>query len=312
MSKTILVTGCGGDIGMAIGRILKDARRGDRIVGADMTMDGPGKFVFDAVEELPRADDPRYFDGLRALSNRYAVDLIIPMSEPELRQFFKSQFTSVFDDIPVVMANQKAFEFSVDKLKTAQLLSELGLPHPWTRLVSEDPESFPCIIKDRGLLGKGGVDVVDRVQVDHFRAARPNDLWQEYLKGDEYTCGLYGMKDGDIRSIIFKRQLSNVTSGFTSSGVVVENQEISDLLHALAVGVDLRGSCNIQLRLTDRGPMIFEINPRFSSTVMFRHKLGFQDVVWSCNEAFGLPAGEYHPPAAGIRFYKGYSEYIDG
>lgn len=310
MSKTILVTGCGGDIGIAIGRILKESFPAYRIPGADMTMDGPGQYVFDSVDELPRADDPRYFSELKDLVDRISVDLIIPMSEPELREFFKKGFSKAFEHIPVVMANPKTFEFSFDKLKTAQLLKELGLPYPWTRLVKEDPVSFPCIVKNRGLMGKGGVDLADRESVAHFRRTRPYDLWQEYLKGEEYTCGLYGTNDGDIRTIIFKRQLSNGTSGFTSSGVVVANQEIKELLEALAAGMNLRGSCNIQLRLTEKGPMIFEINPRFSSTVMFRHKLGFKDVIWSCNEAFGMLAGEYIPPRAGIRFYKGYTEYI--
>lgn len=311
MSKTILVTGCGGDIGIAIGRILKESFPTYRIAGADMTMDGPGHFVFDSVDELPPADDARYFSELKDLADRISLDLIIPMSEPELREFFRKRVTDAFEHIPVVMANPKTFEFSFDKLKTSQLLDNLGLPYPWTRLVEEDPVSYPCIVKNRGLMGKGGVELADRESVSHFRRTRPNDLWQEYLKGDEYTCGLYGTRSGEIRTIIFKRQLSNGTSGFTSAGVVVANREIEELLEALGAGMNLRGSCNIQLRLTERGPMIFEINPRFSSTVMFRHKLGFKDVIWSCSEAFGGSADEYIPPRTGIRFYKGYTEYIE-
>jgi len=50
----------------------------------------------------------------------------------------------------------------------------------------------------------------------------------------------------------------------------------------------LQGSMNIQLILTDSGPRIFEINPRFSSTVLMRHKLGFCDFLWSLDEAKGL------------------------
>ena len=33
--------------------------------------------------------------------------------------------------------------------------------------------------------------------------------------------------------------------------------------------------------------MIFEINPRFSSTAFMRHKLGFMDVIWSIEEFYG-------------------------
>jgi carbamoyl-phosphate synthase large subunit len=34
--------------------------------------------------------------------------------------------------------------------------------------------------------------------------------------------------------------------------------------------------------------MIFEINPRFSSTVLMRNYLGFTDLLWSIEEKFGL------------------------
>ena len=40
---------------------------------------------------------------------------------------------------------------------------------------------------------------------------------------------------------------------------------------------------------TKKGPMIFEINPRFSSTVYMRHKLGFTDVIWSLKEFYDEP-----------------------
>jgi carbamoyl-phosphate synthase large subunit len=49
---------------------------------------------------------------------------------------------------------------------------------------------------------------------------------------------------------------------------------------------------NIQLRLTDQGPRVFEINPRFSSTVLMRHRIGFSDLLWALSEAEGL-AVEY-------------------
>jgi carbamoyl-phosphate synthase large subunit len=56
---------------------------------------------------------------------------------------------------------------------------------------------------------------------------------------------------------------------------------------SIAIGLDLRGSMNVQMRLTDQGPRVFEINPRFSSTVLMRHRIGFTDVIWALNEVEG-------------------------
>lgn len=46
---------------------------------------------------------------------------------------------------------------------------------------------------------------------------------------------------------------------------------------------------NIQLRITKSGPHIFEINPRFSFTILMRHRLGFCNLLWTLSEARGLP-----------------------
>ena len=83
--QKILVTGCGGDIGLGVGRILKEAGVAEMVVGCDITDDHAGRVFFDACFCVPRADDPSYADALFVLVAREGIDLVIPMSEPELR-----------------------------------------------------------------------------------------------------------------------------------------------------------------------------------------------------------------------------------
>lgn len=309
--NAILVTGCGGDIGTGLARILKESGAAQTIVGADIRPDNAGTFVFDICDVLPRADDPRYFEEVKRLISKYTIDLIIPMSEAEIRLWYRSGYTEAFTGVPVVMPNHEVFDTVIDKFALAKFLESQSLPHPWTMLVAEGaPRELPCIVKSRGTGGKGGVEIVDASSVEYFTARRPDDIWQEYLKGDEYTAGVFGCKNGEVRSIVMKRKLSGGMTGYTSGGEVVDDPAITRLLSQLAKGLSLRGSINVQLRVTSKGPVIFEINPRFSSTVVFRHKLGFQDVLWSLEKKLGLPASPYHPPAPGTKFYRGYTEYI--
>jgi carbamoyl-phosphate synthase large subunit len=65
----------------------------------------------------------------------------------------------------------------------------------------------------------------------------------------------------------------------------------------LAEALDLRGSINVQLRITTNGPRIFEINPRFSSTVLMRHQMGFCDLVWSIQDFAGHDVHLFSPTA---------------
>ena len=87
-------------------------------------------------------------------------------------------------------------------------------------------------------------------------------------------------------------------------------EAIRQLLEFVAHRLQLRGSINVQLRKTTRGPVIFEINPRFSSTVMFRHQLGFTDLLWSLQEARGQLPGPQSKPQIGSKFYRVGTEII--
>ena len=88
------------------------------------------------------------------------------------------------------------------------------------------------------------------------------------------------------------------------------NKSVKNLLNVIAKNWNLEGSINVQLRITKKGPVIFEINPRFSSTVLFRHLFGFKDLEWSLQDAMNLDLSKYLPNNIGKNFYKGYNEYI--
>ena len=308
--ENIIVTGCGGDIGISIGRILKISNVSNRVIGCDINEEHGGSVFFDIFEIVERADSKFYIESLLNICKKYSVDLIIPTSEPELRFFLNEDIIGPLDGTPVLIVNKKALTIGFDKALTSDFLKSSSLSYPWTTLVSEGvPKAFPCIIKKRYGSGSKDIIVVDEEVVDYYSTKRPDDLWQEYLSPDdqEYTCGLYRSKAGEIRTIILKRRLDG---SLTVYGEVRKNMEIEVMLNRLAELLDLQGSINPQLRLTERGPVMFEINPRFSSTVMFRHLLGFKDLLWSINEIAGKPIEDYIPPKIGTRFYRASQEVI--
>lgn len=289
----ILVTGIAGDIGNGIGRILRDSGITSTLIGCDIHDQHMGQFVFDKCRLVPRANVQGYTESLVEIAREFRLDAIIPTSEPELRFLFKSGISQSLEGIPLIMANEEAMKIGFDKLMTARFLSKQSLPFPWTTMVLEnEPRELPCILKSR--IGAGGQEVRlvdDPALIPAYRQLFPDHIWQECVgtADEEYTCGLYRSKNGEIRTIIFRRRLS---AGITSYGEVVANAEIDSLCISIANAMELDGSINVQLRLTNRGPIVFEINPRFSSTVAFRHKLGFEDVLWSVSERLNstLPA----------------------
>jgi carbamoyl-phosphate synthase large subunit len=211
------------------------------------------------------------------------------------------------------MASEKALKTGLAKLETVSFLQREGLPFPLTSRISEieSVDRFPVIVKPLAGSGSRGVHVAgDQETFDYLKEKCPESIVQEYLDREqgEFTCGLFRSNRGIIRTIIFKRELMG---GLSIYGEVVDNEDIENLLIRIAIGLELRGSINVQLRLTEKGPVVFEINPRFSSTVLFRHLLGFKDVEWAIEDCLNLPLSGYARVSQGKRFYKGFAEYIE-
>lgn len=299
----VLVTGCGGDIGFGIGKILKQENIANLLIGCDIHHDHPGNILFDKCILVKRVDDSQYIKSIGSIIKKHKIDIIIPTSEPELRFFAENNLTSILD-IPLIIANQKSMEIGFDKFRTAQFLKENNLPSPWTSYVKDGaPKELPCIIKDPIGCGSKNIHIVDEMNIGFYSKVQSEGIFQELLlpNDQEYTCGIYGTKLGEIRTIIFKRTLHGDNTG---KGELVKNAQINDLLTKIAEKIDLTGSINVQLRLTQRGAIVFEINPRFSSTVIFRHKIGFCDVIWSINETLYNKIDKYQEPRLPIKFYR--------
>ena len=305
----ILVTGCGGDIGLAVGRILLDEKAAASVIGCDIQEDHAGKVFFDRCFVIERATAPNYIDTLLRLVEEEGIDLVIPTSEPELRTLCTNDFFGRRELF--LTANQKAMEIGFDKYRTAEFLQKNGLPHPWTQIAADGrPQEFPCILKSRTGCGSKDVCILTEEQYHQQKDYGEDDIFQELIAEDdaEYTCGVFRSSLGEIRSIIFRRKLKG---GLTGSGIVEVIPEIEQLLNAVAMYLDLQGCINVQLRMRAGVPYVFEINPRFSSTVRFRHKLGFSDVIWSIQDRSRNIVDRYQAPVAGRRFYKIYEDVID-
>ncbi|TPV35970.1 ATP-grasp domain-containing protein [Paucihalobacter ruber] len=310
----ILVTGCGGDIGQSLGKILLKSDYTKTLYGIDISDKNAAQFIYPNFSVGLRFTDESYLHQLKTFIKNNSIDIVIPIAEPELRYFSEQNILDTIGSAKMITASSKALEVGFDKYKTAQFLKAEGFPFPKTQLAQDlkTLELFPVILKSR--TGSGSKDIHKINSMEEFSFYTRNNVEdyvvQEHItdKNGEFTCGLFRSSKGEIRSQIFKREL---LSGYSGYGEVVENKTITSLLEELAVKIDLVGSINVQLRLTESLPMIFEINPRFSSTVLFRHLFGFEDLIWSIEDRLGLELSDNRKNVVGRKFYKGYEEYTN-
>ncbi|MHA7820560.1 MAG: ATP-grasp domain-containing protein [Erythrobacter sp.] len=298
----ILLTGAGGDIGIALARILREAWPDTPLIGADCDAEAVGAEFVDRFHILPRADDPDYIAALRHLAERERAAALVPLAEAELaRLLADGLIRDHLGDAALVTANRRALATGLDKLATARALSAVGIAVPETGIVGEDePGDFDLIVKPRCGQGSKGLRAVSRAGFEALRGECTGELWQRWLKdaGEEYTCGIVRFDGVPTRSLSFRRTLQG---GLTGKGMVVHDLRLTRICAAVADALKLDGAINVQLRIDAGEPTIFEVNPRLSSTVGFRHRLGFCDAVWAIKDRLGLPVSGYVAPDAGVR-----------
>ena len=298
----ILLTGAGGDIGIALARVLREALPDVPIHGADCVPDAVGAEFVDRFHTLPRADQPDYTEALHDLVAREKVSVLIPLAETELARLLAEDLIGArLGDAALVTAYRTALATGLDKFQTAQTLAAAGIAVPESGIVGEHvPGGFDVIVKPRVGQGSKGLLQLTRGAYDDAVEARAGDLWQRWLKdeGAEYTCGIARFPGVPTRSLAFRRSLRG---GLTGRGEVVHDARLAGVCEAVAEALDLEGAINIQLRMDGGVPHVFEINPRLSSTVGFRHRLGFHDALWAIQQRLGLPVSGYEAPPAGTR-----------
>ena len=287
VSKTVLITGIGGDVSQCVAAILQSARPDLKLVGVDMHGRHGGRLFVHKYEEISSAKEATYADELFSVIEKYEVDIVIPMSESELDVLFPDLYKEL--GAIWITPGEYVIDVGLDKFSTAMSLEKLGLLAPWTVLSEESmPLDYPCIFKSRRGSGSRNVFKIEAPTDASALSDRfPGGIFQELLLPDcqEVTCAVYRSQDGRVGTLQMLRRLAGGVTGWVKT---INEESISEVCLRLAEGLELRGSMNVQLRLTQRGAQVFEINPRFSSTALMRHLLGFRDVVWAIEEASGV------------------------
>lgn len=309
MYKSILITGANGDIADGIARILKEKYPVAKLFGADMTGQWPGLALMNDVFIIPKATDSTYLRALRDLAQQVDADLVIPTNEFELRRL--SEDWDQVADLPLLMNSPKMILLFLDKLHTYQFLTSSGIAAPFTtELPLAQASQLPMIVKPRSGSGSKAITVVrdgDALKGLQETLGR-TAVAQSFLEGDdsEFTCAMVRV-ESDVRTLVMRRQLSG---GITTKIKVEYVPEIKAMLHSVSDAIGPFLAVNVQLRMTEDGPRIFEINPRFSSTVMMRHCIGFQDLAWVCDIRAGVKVPPLNRIPAGTQVFRRYREVI--
>lgn len=287
----ILITGAGSVMGQSIYKALAIHDFGEnlRIHFANSELLGAGRYFAHpsapvvSAPIFPLAADAEYVGFLERYVDENAIDIVFSGTQHELSKISKFRDRTLkAATIPSTIA-----DICMDKVRTSATLQRYGIRVPMTCKLSEylggDALAGPVVVKPNHSSSSRSIFKVkgqyDAEKLVREGAVNPNAfLVQEMLEGEEFTCGCYVDRyTKEISTITFKRTLT--PDGATFYGEIVEDEDICRYVHSVGralveEGLDF-GHVNVQLILTESGPVLFEINGRLSSTEASKAHYGF-------------------------------------
>ncbi len=281
----VLVTGVGGNVGQGIIKALRLSKLNLRIIGADASPYSPGLYRVDKGLVVPRAGEKSYLSEMIRICKEEKVDCMMLGPDQELLTMAQNKEIVVKETgAKVIVSSVNVIETGNDKWLTYLFLREAKLNFPKSFIPTSPEENlaqaekidFPLIVKPRVGFGSKDIFVVKKKEELNSVIQRVcNPIIQEYLLPDdeEYTSEVFTLTDGtQYGTITMKRKLLRGTSVVA---ICDDYKEIKAEAQKAALALKPYGPCNFQMRLTKNGPVIFEINPRFSGTTVVRAKFGF-------------------------------------
>ncbi|TBR11044.1 MAG: ATP-grasp domain-containing protein [Candidatus Nitrosotenuis sp.] len=291
----VLVTAAGSIIAQGIIKSLRLAniQRSSpvtyRIFTTDINAQAAGLYRADVGVLIPRPTSPDYVDRVIKICNENKIDAVFVGSDEELMTLVTAKEQIENDTKSVLIANpEKVIRIASDKWTTYTYLKERKIFCAESAL-PEDREAFirkfgfPLVVKPREGHGSLHFYVVNnndemKYAISSIQKAGWRPMLQEYLDGEdnEFTSGVTVDREGKhvMSSISMRKTLKG---GQTYKAFIDDYDSINKCAEDVAIKIGARGSINIQSKLMDDKPKIFEINPRFSATCPLRATAGVNE-----------------------------------
>jgi carbamoyl-phosphate synthase large subunit len=292
---TVLVTASGGIVSQGIikslklSNITKDHHVMYKIVTTDINAQAAGLYRSDVGILVPSPSSPDYIESIIKICKEQNVQAIFVGSDEELLPIAHVKEEIEKETGTVVLINPiDVISTGMDKWKTFEFLKKNNLPYAESSLPENQEEfieefGFPLVVKPRE--GKSSLHfyiVNDRDEIKQAISAIQKVGWrpiiQEYLDGEnvEFTSGVTVNRTGkNVMSSISMRKTPK--QGQTYKAFVDDFHDIRKSAEETALKFGCRSSINIQAKMIENTPKIFEINPRFSATCPIRAAAGVNE-----------------------------------
>ncbi|MBT3879731.1 MAG: ATP-grasp domain-containing protein [Candidatus Scalindua sp.] len=317
----ILVTGAGSLLGQGILKSIQESRQKRYVVGTDYFPSAVGLYWVDKGYLLPdilKQDikEEEWLDCLVEIIIQEKIDLLLPGLDFEIPILAKNRkYIENKTGAKILVSSEKVVTIGDDKWETVKFLKNNGFNYPASTLPEclddfTKDNLFPYIVKPRfGHTSENVFLVKNDLELRKAIKCCDKPIIQEYISNDdqEYTCGATYLHSEVLTLVCLRRTLKN---GNTQQAFSEKTDQIDEYINTITRAIKPYGPINFQLRLSERGPVIFEINPRFSGTTPIRALFGVNEVLAVIDAAMetGLKGNYRKKEGVVIRYFE--SQFI--
>lgn len=239
------------------------------VIATDVNPMSPAAHFCDRAYRVPLSSDPGYLAAITTICDREHIGLIVPTIDDELPLFGAAAAGFAARGVRVAVSPEGTALLCDDKYATCIHLRNAGVAAAESFLPAQLPSSprVPAFVKPRR--GRGSVSAYPARSAEElafFLTYVPDPVVQEYLDGPEFTLDVMCDFSGRPLSIV-PRQRVVIRAGVIDRGCTVNDPVLIDLARACVSAMTFMGPINIQCRIVNGCPIVFEINPRFSGGI---------------------------------------------
>lgn len=304
----IAVTSVGGGAGQSVLRALRLSSLPLRTIGFDVNEWSAGLYTCDRGYIIPHSSHEDYADCLVKVLELEKIRVLIPGSDPEVMVIAKAREEFLNSGIFPITGSSEAVALCRDKLAGYKFFSDHDIPFARTAPASEasalaDIAGFPIIVKPISGSASRGITIAFNKKQLEQQLEGGTKIVQEYLIPENWRKKQHELTLQDVYEGSVLRQIDEISiqmlfdhegnflGKFTSCNVlrdgvpmqidpmaVPQAEEIAFKMASLLVAKGYIGPCNLQCKVTERGPIFFEINARFTGITAVRAAMGFNEV----------------------------------
>jgi len=280
MSKRILISGLGGSLFPYLHTKLIEAGYDPHYVDSNPVL----KYVYPQFNfyPAPLVSDIQYRQFIIDLCMQKDIGVYVPLIDEELVNAVL--LGKEMNGLKVLAPQTEFIQLCLDKFSLMKKLKESNISDiPTSKgdtFSSQIP--FPVFAKPNTGRGSRGVKkITSQHQLDAYyilERFNPSEvILQPFIEGTEYTVSVLVNSKNQIISISPKRVIQK--KGITISAVTENNILIDNLAAKITDTLKPKGPFNIQMFMAkDQTPFIFEINPRFSTTLVLSYEAGLDEI----------------------------------